>query len=52
MQALADELRCSVMDAAAADPEWRQYATIKLLAHAEADERKRQANQTGEMNQS
>lgn len=40
MQAIADELHCSVMEAAAADPEWREYATLKLLAQGEATRRR------------
>lgn len=43
MQALADELRCSVMAAAEADPEWRQMATINLLAQAESKRRRESA---------
>ncbi|GAC1654724.1 MAG: hypothetical protein NVS4B6_31220 [Mycobacterium sp.] len=39
MQAIAEELRCSVMEAAEADPEWREMATVKLLALAEAKRR-------------
>lgn len=40
LQILADELRCSVMEAAAADPEWRHMARTKLVAHAQAEKRK------------
>jgi hypothetical protein len=44
MQAIAEELRCSVPEAAVADPEWRRMATIKLMAQSEV-ERRRQEEQ-------
>jgi hypothetical protein len=46
LQAIADELRCSVMEAAEADPEWRQMATLKLLALAGSKRRLEEASET------
>jgi hypothetical protein len=44
LQMVAKELRCSVMEAAAVDPEWRYYAELKLLAQMQAGKRLEQAN--------
>lgn len=40
MQAIADELRCSVIEAATADPEWRHMARTKLHASMQAKQRR------------
>jgi hypothetical protein len=39
LQHVADELRCSIMEAAAAEPEWREMATLKLWAEVGAKQR-------------
>lgn len=46
LQFIADELRCSVMEAAGADPEWQQMARVAVWAKVRA---KRRQDETGRL---